>query len=514
MVRAALILLLLFSPVCGQDYGFSVPEFTCRVEVNHDRSLLINYDILFQCETGHKSIDVVDIGFPSKDHDPTAVIASIDNNPLELVYASKYIDIGVEVHLGGKAVQPGQNGRFRLSGVNREMVFRDSEKEEYASVEFSPTWFDAGILKGESNFKLEVVFPPGAEPGTVYFHERPFTASRMTPEGRIVYVWQETRRVDSRYDVGISFPAALVAGPLADRPQKPVVSPEAIGAVVSFFIVFVMTALPILFVVKAMRKAKRRLEQYLPPSIGLEGSSVLRGLTAPMAALLLEEKLDRVFLMIIYGMIKKGALRLEAGALNKSGSPEGLRPYEKALLDVIPEQGAITEERVRKIFLDMIDDLKEKMKGYSLKETREYYRSVIDSAWKMVQGDRSADELGVRFAEMFPWLLADRDFASKLQGLPEEKRVRLPAFITVSSPRSTSPASGGGISLAAACSQVAGFLEGTAGGWAGNISQLSRSVTAVSNPVPVSSGSGSSGSGCACACACAGCACACAGGGR
>lgn len=514
MVRTILAVLLLCLPIAGQDYGFFVPEFTCRVEVNRDRSLTIAYDIMFRCQTGRSSIDIVDIGFPSKDYDLGSVTAAIDGTSLDRIFPSKYIDIGVEVHLAENAIQPGQDGRFQCVGVNREMVFLDAEKDGFASVEFTPTWFDGDILSGKSDFKLEVIFPPGAGPDDVVFHKRPFSSSHVTSAGRVVYVWQEQRKVDSRYNVGISFPAALVTGPLTERPKEPFISPEAIGAVITFFVVFLSFGLPILFVVKAIRKARRRMEQYLPPSIGLEGSSIRRGLTAPMAALLLEEKLDRVFLMIIFGMIKKGALRLDGDLLEKTGSAEGLRPYEKALLDVIPEKGAIAESKVRKVFLDMIGELKTKMEGYSLKETREYYRSVINSAWNMVEKDRSAEELGKRLTDMFQWLLADSDFDARVGGLSAEKQVRLPPFWYGSSSGGSRSGSSSNISLAAACSQVAGVLEGTAKGWVGNISRLSRTVTAVSNPVPVSTSSGGSGSGCACACACAGCACACAGGGR
>jgi len=514
MVRAILAVLLLCLPIAGQDYGFFIPEFKCTVEVNRDRSLTIAYDIMFRCQTGRSSIDIVDIGFPSKDYDLSSVIATIDGKPLDQIFPSKYVDVGVEVHLGGDAIRPGQSGRFQCASVNRGMVFLDSEKKDYASVEFSPTWFDGDILSGKSDFTLEIIFPPGAKPDDVVFHKRPFTSSHITSQGRVVYVWKELRKVDSRYNAGISFPAALVAGPLTERPKKPVISSQAMDVLIVFFVMFLIFALIVFFVVRAMRKARLRMEQYLPPSIGLEGSSVRRGLTAPMAALLLEEKLDRVFLMIIFGMIKKGALRLDGKILRKAGSAEGLRPYEKELLDIIPEKGAIAEKKVRKIFLGMIEELKNKMEGYSLKETREYYRSVIKSAWKMVEKDRSAEELGKRLADMFQWLLADRDFASRVGELPAEKRVRLPSFWFGSSTGGSRSGSSANISLAAACSEFAGFLEGTAGGWVGEISQLSRAVTAVSNPPPVSTSGGGSGSGCACACACAGCACACAGGGR
>ena len=325
MVRIIALAAMLSVASAAQDYGFSVPEFSCIATVNRDRSLSIAYDMVFSCQIGRRSIDIVDIGFPTEDYLLGSVTASIDDHPLHGIYPSEYIDIGVEVHLGGYAIRQGTSGRFRCAGINPELVYLDAEKDGYASVEFTPTWFDGGILSGESSFRLEMVFPEGASPDDVYFHGRSFTDSFVDQNGRVVYVWEDVRRMDSAYPVGISFPSELVAGTLRERPKEPLLSAAAISMIITFFIIFVVFASIVLAIVLSVRRARRRREQYLPPTIGLEGSSVRRGLTAPMAALLLEEKLDRVFLMIVFGLIRKGALQLDGGVLRKTGSMEGLR---------------------------------------------------------------------------------------------------------------------------------------------------------------------------------------------
>lgn len=519
MVRVSFLVttilaVLLPLPACSQDYGFSVPEFECRVTVNSDRSLTIDYAVFFRCDIGRSSIDIVDIGFPTDDYLLSSVTAAVDGEPLQGIYPSQYIETGVEVHLRSRAIRQGTSGLFTCSGVNPSMVFLDPEKEGYASVEFSTTWFDGGMLSGDSDFRLEMVFPPGAVPEDVYYHDRPFTDSFVDGEGRVIFVWEEKRSVDSGYGVGISFPADLVEGPLRERPKKPLLSPAAISTIIALFAIFMVSASIILVVVLSVMKARRRREQYLPPTIGLEGSSIRRGLPAPMAALLLEEKLDRVFLMIVFGMVKKGALKLEDDTLVKTGSVTGLRSYEKALLETIPEKGRVPEAGLRKIFMDMIEELEEKMEGYSLEETREYYLSIIRNAWRMVRSDESAGKIGRRLGEMFQWLLADEDFDSRVKDLPEGRTVYFPSFM---SGLLSGPDGGkGGIPLSRACSEVAGFLESAAGSMVSNLTGMSRAVTSSTNPVPVASSSyrGSSGSSCACACACAGCACACAGGGR
>jgi hypothetical protein len=532
MVKFSAFLLLLVIPVSasGQNYNFSVPEFNCTVEVNRDRSLTIGYEILFECTSGYSSIDVVDIGFPTDEFLMGSIQAGIGNSSLNEIYYSTYIDKGVEVHLDPNSIDPGDRGHFWLTGVNANMVFLDTEADDYASMEFTPTWFDGSILTGESEFSLTVIFPEGALPDLVRHHGRAFTSSRTDKDGRVVYVWEETRRVDSPYAVGISFPEDLVDGPLTERPEVPVISSETLIVLIIFGVVFLFFALFIFAVFKAVIKAKRRREQYLPPKLGLTGTGIKRGLTAPMAALLLEEKLDRVLVLIIFGLIKKGKLELSGNKLQKIGDTEGLYPYEKDLIQLIPDG---TEANYRKVFTDMIKLLEEQMESFSLKESREYYRSVISSAWKMVEAENSAEKAGEILGDRFQWLLADREFDSRVGKLNPDRSAMLPAFMygyfskvtpmagstagVDLSQASSAAGSTAGMSLSQACSQVAGALEKTAGNTVAGITRMSAAVTSATNPVPVSTyrSSGSSGgSGCACACACAGCACACAGGGR
>lgn len=105
-----------------------------------------------------------------------------------------------------------------------------------------------------------------------------------------------------------------------------------------FGLFFLFVGSLVFAVARAVIKAKRRRSEYLPPKLGLEGSGIKRGLTAPLAALLLEQKLDRVFVLIIFGLLKKGILKLnEEGRLIKTGTQAGLRSYEEELLAVLPD---------------------------------------------------------------------------------------------------------------------------------------------------------------------------------
>ncbi len=515
------VLALLSAGALGQDYGFSIPRFQCIATVNSDRSLEIEYELEFECGTGCHPIDIIDIGFPTEHYHRESVSASVDEILIKRIYPSTYIDDGVEVHLGINTIYAGEEAVFRLSGTNPNMVFRDSEDESFASVEFSPTWFDGDFLRGTSEFKLVIVFPPGAHPDSVRCHEIPFTSTLVDSSGRILYIWETRRKVSESFGVGISFPSYLVSGSLSDRPSPPLLSPQAIGLLITVSIVSIIAGLMIWSIIRAVRNARKRRISYLPPSIGVEGSGIRRGLTAPYAALLLEEKLDRVFVLILFGLLKKGALQLSGSGPDarvvKTGSTNGLRSYEKAIIDILPgpsDKKYQPVNEVKKIFIKMIDELREKMEGVSIEDTREYYRSIISNAWKMVREAGSADKAASILAERFGWLFVDEHFDSMAKDLPLFTSMAYPIWFRNMALHTNSFS--GGASLAQICSSLAGTLEGAAGRAVSSLTKLSSIVTSSTNPVPVSRSysSGSSGSSCACACACAGCACACAGGGR
>jgi hypothetical protein len=126
-----------------------------------------------------------------------------------------------------------------------------------------------------------------------------------------------------------------------------------------------------------MFAGNRRKLAYLPPKISIEGHGIKRGLTAVEAAVLLETPLDRVLTMILFGLIKKNAARvvseqpLRVEAI--SPAPDGLHDYELAYLPVIVK--AESRERqgeMQKVTIGLVKAAQEKMKGFSLRETRDY----------------------------------------------------------------------------------------------------------------------------------------------
>jgi hypothetical protein len=298
----------------------------------------------------------------------------------------------------------------------------------------------------------------------------------------------------------------------------------------------------------AVVSAERRKLAYLPPKIAIEGHGIKRGLTAVEAAVLLQTPLDRVLTMMLFSTVKKGAARvaqekpLKVEAIEPA--PKDLHEYETAFVQAISIGEA--RERSRKlqtVMTDLIKEVQLKMKGFSLRETRDYYKAIMEKAWQEVEQAATPEVKSERYAEAIEWTMLDRDFDDRTQRTFRTGPVFIPHWWggfspsyggggakTMSAPVSTPRGSVGPVSTSPSLPSLPGAdfaasvvqgVQNTAGGMVSNLSSFTGNITKVTNPPPPPStyrsgggGGGGGGRSCACACACAGCACACAGGGR
>ncbi len=191
---------------------------------------------------------------------------------------------------------------------------------------------------------------------------------------------------------------------------------------------------------------------------------------------------------------------------------------------------------LQEMMIDLVKAVAGKMKGFSRRETVEYYKDIVQRAWAQVEAAATPEVKSEKFAETMEWTMLDRDYDDRTRRTFQQGPVFVPTWwgrydptFPRSAPASSGPvglpsSKGGGLSLPTlpgstfAASVVRG-VENFSGNVVGNIGEFTGAITNKTNPVPVSTSSGRSsggggGGGCACACACAGCACACAGGGR
>jgi hypothetical protein len=322
---------------------------------------------------------------------------------------------------------------------------------------------------------------------------------------------------------GVSFPKKYVT--TVFEPYRPPFALKVLNFFFDHIFLFFFLGIVGLIVLNIFRQRQRKMA-YMPANVAIEGVGIKRGLTAPEAAILSELPLNKVVTMILFGLLKKGVVRVETSPTPKvfklDGAPAaGLRPYETEFLACVKTDGTLDTSKLKDAMVAMIKAVNTSLKGFSRTETIDYYRAIVDLAWKHVQDAKTPELLGQELDDKLEWTMMDKDYDKRMEDTFSGRTVVLPRWYdNYSSPTAgpTVRGPGGAQSLPGArlANEMVGSVEKFSGKMISNVESFVSGVSRVTNPPPQSSGGYHSGGGggCACACACAGCACACAGGGR
>ena len=515
MKKFAIVFLALAAAVSTfADYKFAVPENRSVVTVNTDASVTVAYSITFANQG--QPIDIIDVGFPDGDY--ASVTADLDGTEMTDIRPSTAVATGVEVHLEANAIPAGHSGTLHLTALLKNRVFQDDKDPAYASLVFSPTWYGSEYTTGTAHLICEFVFPGGVGPDEPRYHGLQFSSARVEDD-RVHYLWDIPQgSPSSQYTFGASFPKRVMEH-LAEKPKGPGAFARFAGAVGSLIAGSFQCICPLTFVglfVWGIVQSRRRRLQYLPPAVGMEGTEVRRGLTVPEVAVLMQKPLDKVMALLLFGMIRKGLVKVVSRQPMKLEALPGEEPafsYEKEFTAAVKDDGKVDPNEAARIVTDLIKRVQEKMKGFNRKKSLAYYQDIMRKAWDQVGKDD--------YSQAFEWLLLDKDFGQTAQQRFGTQPMPLPIWW---GPLYLPHSSGGGLptgtgsplpSPVAAANAIVSSMESFGHDLVNSVPGLATAVTQNTNPVPIaSSGGGHSGGGCACACACAGCACACAGGGR
>jgi hypothetical protein len=590
-------------PATAQEYFFSVPRMVLSVTVAPDASVALEYEIIFQCNEGAHPIDAVDIGMPHSGYDISNMTAAIDGEPLTSIEPSPYVKPGVAVNLNEKAIAPGQRGKFTFRCTMPNMVWQDTTRKDYASLRITPTWFDSQYVSGTTELYIVVYVPKDIKPEELLYQDErvPFSQKLVTDKYTAAVWYMSGVRVDGEHLVGISFPKRNMTRVMHMTPfglfmkwwkESPDVRlvwgivlivlftvmffrasagtgcscfvPLAIGLIVLFSAsplaqLLAFPGLVVLFFLSE-RALRRRRGHYLPPIASVEGGGIKRGLTAPEAAVLLEQPLSRVLTLVLFGLLKKGIIeQVSAKPLEVKLAPAFdfgkraprrqaaqqagtvIHDYEQDFLDVI--HAADTAEVARMDFKSamkgLIEGTAERLKGFDVDRSRSYYNLIVAKAWADARGLGDVEKRTEYTDDNLLWLLMSPNYDDEFTTWHtygyryDPPWTRSGGYV----------GGGGGLPTPAPSDAGAGHttfsdVAASFSGWTENVSsQIAGAVDGVKvegapqagiiNLAGVdkvtgdmlanaSSGSGGGGHGGGCACACAGCACACAcaGGGR
>ncbi len=550
LLTIVLVVILMFSvttTVFAQDYYFSLDKEVVNVYWNEDGTMALDYLLTFTNQPSGHAIEFVDVGMPNGNFDFNSIQASINGNQLSV--SSDFQGSGgsgFAVEMGSYAIPSGKTGTVHISvGRVSDVLYKDDKDENYASAVFAPLYYQSSVVTGNTDITVIYHLPPGVQPEEPRWHSAPsgFPSEPETgfdSDGRVTYTWHNPNASpDSQYMFGASFPKSYVPADSIVTVQAPSfsISPDTISSLLCFgFLGFMFLGIPLLSAIAG----NRRKLQYLPPKISIEGHGIKRGLTAVESAILMEQPLDKVMTMILFGVVKKNAaevVKRDPLELNVvSPLPDGLHEYEQNFLTAFKEKDTKTRRNLlQEMTVKLVKSVSEKMKGFSRSETIDYYKSIMEKAWQQVEAADTPEVKSQKFDEALEWTMLDKDYDDRTRRVFTGP-IFLPTWwgrydpvwrgggSTIARPASVSiPGSGRGSSSLPGADFAASVVTGVqtfSSKVIGNVNDFTSRVTNVTNPPPPPSKSGGGyrggggGRSCACACACAGCACACAGGGR
>ncbi len=553
LLLIAAMFVFISSAAAQSNYSFNLEREVVQASWNSDGTLALDYQLTFANDSSGHPIDYVDMAMPNGNFDMSTVSADVGGQGLT-VSESDYqgTGSGFAVVMGSSTIPSGGSGTVHVTvGRITGVLYKDtSNPTTDASADFGPAYWTTA--HGNSDITVIFHLPPGVQPQEPRYHptqggwpcaDQPATA--LDNENRVTYTWQcASANGSTNYVFGASFPQKYI-------PAGAIVVPAAfdigkflsgLGAslqsvcCVGFFLLLFIGG-PIW---SAINANKRKLA-YLPPKIQIEGHGIKRGLTAVEAGILMEEPLDKIMTMILFGVVKKNAatvvtkdpLKLQLA----NPLPADLHDYEKDFLQAFADDNLATRRKgLQEMTVKLVNSISDKMKGFSRKETIDFYKSIMERAWQQIETAGTPEVKSQMYDESLEWTMLDKNYDERTRRVftgpifipmwwgrydPGFHPASSGSFSNASMPSASMPGSGGRTSLpgsAFAASVVTG-VQGFSSKVLGDVKSFTSGVTNKTNPVPVatrSSGGGGfhGGGGCACACACAGCACACAGGGR
>jgi hypothetical protein len=515
-----------FSAAQTRVYRFN--QEWAKIWINHDGTIDLFYNVSLTLDSG-EPINYVTLGQPKSDFMIGEAVDQYGN----YLDASKSSDgTGVKVNLASQ-LTAGNTIWFTVTTNVGGMISPDKTNPGNLGMMFAPEWQSVPI----NDVRIQIVLPPNVTVADVKTPPNYDWNSTSTESDRRLGIYWElpVLQANQQYMVGVSFPGQY----LPDYSSVGGISSfETIGVV--FGAVGVGVAL--IAVVFVARK-----RSYSAPKVSMETLGVRRGLTAVEASYLLGLKPTQIVTEILYSLLQKRAVWVESTnpflklrampAFNDKKGPNDnpLRYYEIDFLEAVKSDGTLDEERLAKAVMYLRDTLSEKLRGHSRKDTVDYYRKIVDKAWRQVEQAGTGELASKAYDEQLLWLLLDPNYQGRTQTTFANRAFEPSPFwlwywygytnyktnptykpnVDVPAQSAKPPT----ITGADFANNIATSLEKTSSSIVGNLEKFAAAILPAApaetshQPAHSKSDCVCACAACACACACVSCACACAGGG-
>jgi hypothetical protein len=396
--------------VSAQGITYSVNQEWTRLEINYDGSINIFYNITFQYLSGSPQ-GIFTLGLPRTGFQIQAVE---DASGASLEYGnSVYPQVGIDITLK-KPIILNQPIGFVVYATVPNMVFPDDTNPGNEGIQFFPSTFEGAL--GTEDLRLQITLPPGVQASEVkYPTNLPFDNVFLTSDNRTAVYWERpTWQAGQTFTAGVSFPETYVSPAPSPTPTPQGGGNLNFASIVFGIIGFFVVAIIIVAVLIGLSKVA-----YTKPQVSVEALGANRTLTAVEAAMVLDQKPIRILTMILYGLILKHLVRvvqtepllkLEKVQKPPEQTPVQPRYYEIDYLSAIRPDGTLNEKTLALTYRGLVTTVNQRLGGYSREDTVNYYKSIVNTAWKQVTNVQTPELKGDALNQNIDWLLSDQKF--------------------------------------------------------------------------------------------------------
>ena len=541
MVRRAFLLAVIFALsvtslsvglVSAQDRVYSFDHEWAQIFINQDGTIDLTYNVTLTLASGD-AINYVQLGQPNGDF---TIGEAVDQygHQLQKKDSSSGSNYQVQVTLY-QPLTAGNTIWFTVTTNVAGMIYNDTQNPGNYGMQFAPQWMPVPI----NDVRVQIVLPPNVAINEVKTLPDKFWNSTSTVEDRVAVFWQiSVLQPNEQYLLGVSFPANSLPN------YKPTQPSGGIGLeTIALIVLPIIAVIVIIAVVQVARK-----NTYSSPKVSMETLGIRRGLTAVEASYLLGMKPTQIVTEILYSILQKRAVWVESTnpALklkimplfqNKTGTAENpLRYYEIDFLHALKDaEGTLDEEKLAHAVMFLRDTVEQKLRGYSRRDTVNYYRKIVTKASSQVEQAGTVELASKAYDEQLLWLMLDPNYRSRTETTFRDRTFEPSPFWfwywygyhhynphPTYKPNVDAPAQAAKpptIPGAEFANNIATAVEKTSSNIVVNIEKFANAIIPVQTqkashtPARHDAGCVCACAACACACACVSCACACAGGG-
>jgi hypothetical protein len=408
-----------FNPNNVTAIQYRIDQEWVTLWINDDASIELHYNITITYESSAEGY--ISLGLPTRDFN-TVSVKDLSGNNLNWEDISGGSYYGIEVYLG-HSMGPGEGGTVLLISTfpAPSIIQPDEMNPGYLGLQFMPTYFEDARVE---DLRLAIVPPNGVTKENIKTSE---DAYYTTVDGEFAVYWERNNLPpNTKLVFGVSVPEQYITIP----PPAPPTGPD-----IWFYLSIFLGIVGIFIVIILLRKRK---EVYQKPKIKIEALGPARSLTAVEAAVVVGLKPVRVLTMVLFSLLLKRFIKIKEieplikveKLLNQSEEPkQHPRYYEIDFLRAIGPNGSLNERRLAGTYISLRENVDKKMRGYARKDTVNYYKSIVNTAWNQVKQASTPQLAEETLEKNLEWLLLDEKYGQRFkEAFPPQGFVSLQSY--------------------------------------------------------------------------------------